>query len=462
MKKSLLTTFLLLVVSLCMTAQEKVIIYYPTGNPTVINVSDVDSIKFVYEEPAPDPTPSDYKPTTFPVATAVELGLPSGTKWASWNIGATNIYSYGGYYGWGDPTGNLTADNKSSDYYKFNSAQSIAGKSADIVHAKWGGNWALPTRAQFEELFNDQYTTVEKVNNYKDTGMSGWVVTSLTYPNNYIFLPSGGYVNTSGLQDCNSVTYYWTSECSDVYAYYVNLSTYSAYALTSRSNLQLPVRGVYNSSSSGGGSSEESSDLVDKYGKDPTANACAGYAVDLGLNVLWATYNIGATKEAEFGDYYAWGCSETQTDYSDNKYPYLNKTISAYDSNYHAQVLNDAYDTAKNIWGGKWTMPTNDDFIDLENYCTFTLTEKNGISGYEVTSNRNGNKIFLPAGGFKSSNETSANYNNVAGYYWSKTADSKTTDSKAYYTGFTQTQTPYNTTALRNLGYCVRPVIRKP
>lgn len=459
MKKCILTSLLLLFVANIVFGQEKVIIYKHVGNPTVFNVSDVDSIKFVYEEEREEP--SDFKPTTGSKPNAVDLGLPSGTKWASWNYGASNEYSNGGYYGWGDPSGNLTFADKSSDYYRFDHAQSIAGTEYDLITEKYGKNWSLPTLAQYEELFDSRYTDVQLINNYNGSGMNGWVITSKKKTNNKIFLPNAGYVNVSGLKNFNAVTYYWTSQCADIYVIYANISAAdNVFGSESPANLQLPIRGVYNENQGGGG--ETGGDqLVDKDGKDPTANPNAGYAVDLGLNVLWATYNIGAKDEADFGSHFAWGCSSTQADYSDSSYPHRNKSISAYKSEYSAEILNDNYDTAHNIWGGKWVMPTNDDFIDLENYCTFELTEKNGVVGYTVTSKRNGNSIFLPAGGFKSGSETVPNYYNTAGYYWSRTADSKTTNSKAYYMGFTQTQTPYNTTALRNLGYNIRPVIRK-
>lgn len=91
----------------------------------------------------------------------VDLGLPSGTKWATMNMGATSITGYGTY-----------------DY---------------LVETQitWGGSWHIPTQAQFQELINN--TTIQSVTNFNGSGVNGF---KFTAPNgNYIFLPAAGSGN---------------------------------------------------------------------------------------------------------------------------------------------------------------------------------------------------------------------------------------------------------------------------
>lgn len=93
------------------------------------------------------------------VAQAVDLGLPSGTKWASWNIGASTPQEYGDDYAWGEL--HTKTDFVKSTYQYYNSTSekydyignSICGNSQyDIAKHLWGGNWQLPSKTDFEEL----------------------------------------------------------------------------------------------------------------------------------------------------------------------------------------------------------------------------------------------------------------------------------------------------------------------
>ena len=132
--------------------------------------------------------------------------------------------------------------------------------------------------------------------------------------------------------------------------------------------------------------------------------------VDLGLSVKWATCNVGATKPEEYGDYFAWG--ETQPkDYNDwstykwciGSYNTLTKynTSSSYGTVDNKTVLAKTDDAATVNWGGSWRMPTDTEWTELRENCTWTWTTQNleyGYSyGYRVTSKKNGNSIFLPA-----------------------------------------------------------------
>ena len=154
--------------------------------------------------------------------------------------------------------------------------------------------------------------------------------------------------------------------------------------------------------------------------------------VDMGLSVLWATCNVGATMPEEYGDYYAWGETEPKTDYSWSTYKYCNgsySTLTKYcnNSNYGNNGFTDTKttldpddDVAHVKWGGDWRMPTKDEFTELLNNCTWTWTTLNDVNGYRVTSKKSGytdRSIFLPAAG----NRNSTNLYDVGsyGYYWS-------------------------------------------
>ncbi len=149
-------------------------------------------------------------------------------------------------------------------------------------------------------------------------------------------------------------------------------------------------------------------------------------AVDLGLpsGLKWASYNIGASKPEEYGDYFAWG--ETKPYYTpghayDN--PCTNwregKEVGYYwpsyfDSTDGGSTTFDIYATDKETtllpehdaatanWGGSWRMPTWDEERELVTECDWEWTEVNGVNGYKVSSKSNSSKyIFLPAAGYR-------------------------------------------------------------
>ncbi|MGM9783217.1 MAG: hypothetical protein ACI3ZV_06990 [Paludibacteraceae bacterium] len=161
--------------------------------------------------------------------------------------------------------------------------------------------------------------------------------------------------------------------------------------------------------------------------------------VDLGLpsGTKWATCNVGASTPEEYGNYYAWGETEPQTTYDWNTYKWATLTLTwdatdefwdlatlpkyNTDSDYgtvdNKTVLELADDAARANWGGAWRMPTDAEWTELRENCTWTWTTKNGVNGYEVKSEANGNSIFLPAAGERYDDDlgNAGSY----GYYWS-------------------------------------------
>ena len=167
---------------------------------------------------------------------AVDLGL--SVYWASCNLGATKPEEYGGYYQWAgtqDVTSrsiDLGLDNcpyhTGSSYETGWTKYVPSGKSSywsgsgspdnkivldpddDVAHVKLGGNWRMPTEAEFAELQNTgnctwEWTTLNGVNGYKVTSKKSG------YTGNWIFLPAAGYRADTLLYNVGSRGYYWSS-----------------------------------------------------------------------------------------------------------------------------------------------------------------------------------------------------------------------------------------------------------
>ena len=163
--------------------------------------------------------------------------------------------------------------------------------------------------------------------------------------------------------------------------------------------------------------------------------------VNLGLpsGLKWATCNVGATKPEEYGNYYAWGETSTKRTYSWSTYKWCNGSYdtqtkycsrSGYGTVDKKTVLELADDAAAVNWGGAWRMPTDAEWTELRTNCTWTWTSDyngTGVAGRIVTSNFNGNSIFLPAAGHRRYDALSSA--GSYGYYWSSSLN---TDSPFY------------------------------
>ena len=169
--------------------------------------------------------------------------------------------------------------------------------------------------------------------------------------------------------------------------------------------------------------------------------------VDLGLSVKWATYNVGANKPEDYGDYFAWGETTPKTNYSSDNCKTYGKQMSNISGN--AQ-----YDAATTNWGGSWRMPTKSEMQELIDKCIWTWTTQNGVNGYKVKG-PNGNSIFLPVAGYR---DGSSLYNaGNRGYYWSSTPY-ESYSNYAYYLSFNSSN-HYMNNYHRDNGQSVRPVI---
>ncbi len=159
----------------------------------------------------------------------VDLGLPSGTKWATCNVGATKLEEYGGYYAWGETeekeeyswstykwcNGTSTSMTKycTNSSYGTVDNKTVLDPEDDVAHVKWGGTWRMPTHAEQDELCVKckwKWTTLNGVIGYKVTGPNG----------NSIFLPAAGYCYGAEVNSRGSGGYYWSGSLSSDYSYY--------------------------------------------------------------------------------------------------------------------------------------------------------------------------------------------------------------------------------------------------
>lgn len=135
----------------------------------------------------------------------VDLGLPSGVKWATCNVGANYPQDYGDLYAWGEIGTKEEYTAKNSARYKKRMGDISGDAHYDAARANWGGSWRLPTKAECQELRDNctwTWTT--------QGGVTGYRVTSKNNGNS-IFLPATGYRDGSSLFNAGEYGYYWGS-----------------------------------------------------------------------------------------------------------------------------------------------------------------------------------------------------------------------------------------------------------
>lgn len=232
---------LLFVISLCQLTvfgQKKyeMVVEKTNGKETVFNVEDV--VRTYFRERNDGGTDEGTSYTTCPDENhphMIDLGLPSGTKWACCNVGASTPEDYGGYYAWGETSEKSVYnwDTYQYGYYNYdndysnlvNIGSDIAGTQYDVAHVRWGGGWRMPSLAQFQELLDNctsaWWVTLNDVNGYEFTGPNG----------GHIFLPAAGR-RWDDLIGFGSNLNYWSSTLLEFYpvtAYELSLDEYEAH-----------------------------------------------------------------------------------------------------------------------------------------------------------------------------------------------------------------------------------------
>ena len=131
-----------------------------------------------------------------------------------------------------------------------------------------------------------------------------------------------------------------------------------------------------------------------------------GKWVDLGLpsGILWAAYNVGATSPEEYGGYYAWGETEEKSCYTWENYKYGRKNNYNWKITLNTDIIGTNLDVANVEWGEGARMPSWKEFIELSTKCTRRVRTINNVNGIEFIG-PNGNQIYIPFAGGKSSND---------------------------------------------------------
>ena len=438
-----------------------------------------------------------------PVPEYVDLGLPSGTLWATRNIGANSPEESGDYFAWGETEPKeeyymsnykwYDYDNELYTKYCTDSGYGMIDDKEleprdDAAWANWGPSWRMPSLEQLRELKEKcSWEWIER------NGTSGYLVTG---PNgNTIFLPAAG---EASFPNAEGEGYYWSrtlgpsSDPSKAYSlsfnslwilpeqarrsvgypvravrmslndFYIEQQSLdfvasvgdtctSLLTIVNCTNCPLPLMGSVDEpfyfNWGGGLVSSGNFDVYDKlyvmlaisfiattpgqYNSKVTFSSApfgtlievpvSAYvfpdvnpqqdAVDLGLpsGTLWASCNVGASSPEESGDAFAWGETEPVREYDWNNpwsnYKWCNgssDTLTKYctDSDYgtvdNLTELEPEDDAAWVNWGPMWRMPSEEQFDELAENCTWKWSTKNGVEGRLITG-PNGNSIFLPA-----------------------------------------------------------------
>ena len=413
---------------------------------------------------------------------AIDLGLPSGVKWATFNVGASSPEDFGNYFAWGETEtksvyswetykwcsgsqNSLTKYNSNPDFGVVDYKTALDPED-DVAHVRWGDNWRMPTYAEFDELVNECTWASMKMNDVEGKIVIG--------PNgNSIFLPQAGeggfpggllgdYWSSTKLGDYAQCLYYMNFvqllhigggdsnrgfTIRPVYGVFVPVDKISldqaSISLKSGDSQKLAVT-LYPSNATHKTVTWTSSDTkvaevnsdgvviaamtgtvtITAYSSDGTKTATCivtvdgsirtPEAVDLGLSVKWASSNLGASSPEEHGMYYAWGETEPKGNYSMATYKWYDgssHSLTKYcsDSNYgqvdNKTVLDPEDDAAHVKLGGKWRMPTVEEWEELQDKCSMKWTTSykgTGVAGFIFTGKTPGytdRSIFLPATG---------------------------------------------------------------
>lgn len=326
----------------------------------------------------------------------VDLGLPSGIRWATCNVGVSKPEQPGGLYAWGElaTKTNYVSDNNKT--YRKDLNDFSGNATYDLATAKWGKGWRMPTKAEFDELLQHcNYKYVQRGD------LKGHEFTNPTN-NRSIFLPATGFKEGSSKHQLAKVNgMYWTST-----PHQDNYNNGAHVYIFGSALGEMSIAERY----TGAGVRAVSDN--DAMINTPASGETNGHQwVDLGLpsGVKWATCNLGAATSEHVGDTFAWGhTTPHQSSYmADSKL--FGKDINDFSGN-------PQYDAATALWGKGWRMPTLEDFRELMQNCIWELSSLGRLNGFKVISKINGNYIFIPSSHVRywtstpGVNNTSVNY----------------------------------------------------
>ena len=241
MKKFLLT-IAVLATTLVASAQT-MRIHFKNGTKVEFNSDKVDFVDFAEKPADPTLTAGDY----------VDLGLPSGTLWATCNLGASKPSEYGNYYAWGETSPKTSYTISNYAYYNSSTASyenigsDIGGTFFDAATVNLGKDWRMPSRAEMNELIskcNWTWTQIEGINGYLIKAANG----------NSIFLPAAGCYDGGSNSREGYQGEYLTSNGYDngEHCYYLWAESTSKRATGWGSYIGYSIRPVYSPSSTEG------------------------------------------------------------------------------------------------------------------------------------------------------------------------------------------------------------------
>ncbi len=343
----------------------------------------------------------------------VDLGLPSGTLWATCNVGA-NILGYdfrwgeakwGGVYKYcvGGDLYQLTKYCQLPDfgYNGYIDKFMVLQSEDDAATVNWGNDWHTPSIEQWKELvdYAESFEFVERVTTATDPMLSidHYIITG---PNgNTIYLPACCYMS-------NSLNPVYPTQAIGIELYIAGLCFIKRER--TESMFVRPVKTI------GGGNN--GNDI----GEGGIGTINNHEYVDLGLpsGKLWATCNIGASSSEENGSYFAWAETEPKSSYDWSNYKYARYEEVYYGGNHEIHynftkycpfseygyngftdnriTLEPSDDAAIVNWGGGWHTPSSEDWKELLNCCFFGKSTSGGVEGFMFVS-RNGQYLFLPS-----------------------------------------------------------------
>ena len=307
------------------------------------------------------------------------------------------------------------------DWFNYLSVSSLYGDSSPLENTLQSVHFYVAEKEVFSMILPDDSVKIPRA-----AFMNCAYLTTVSIPETVSNIGNNAFYKCFGLE---SIT---------VFAESVPKGGYNMFAFTNNCPISVPAESV---------EAYKVSQYWSVYSDRIQALAPIPESVDLGLpsGLKWASFNLGASKPEEFGDYYAWG--EIEPYYSsldpliwkegkESGYDWpsyrlcmgTRNTLTKYcfesDYGYNGftdgkTVLNLVDDVAHANLGGNWRMPTDAEWTELRENCTWTWTSINGIYGRKGTSKINANSIFLPAAGI--CEEPIPNDTDSAGFYWSST-----------------------------------------
>lgn len=380
MKKLYTLAFLAFSATSLFAQQHLMHIHHADGSVQTIKVSAVDKITFEQEGEDDPIVPGDQR--------MVDMGL--SVKWAAWNIGATTPSDYGDFYAYGEIepktdyseatyqwfNPDYTDDQFYDEWEKFYKlGDTFTGTNYDVAHVKWGDEWRIPTREEWNELCNNCSWTWTAVD-----GIAGCMAKS-NKNGNAIFFPAAG--NMVGKNHTHDQTgcFYWTSSEYDGEPY-EECRNY-------RANMD-----ALNHSADGYDYPDVGFSIRAVYGPVPDRTKkylAPAEPVDLGLSVKWAPFNVGGSAGSPSGEYFCWGETWAKKYTHIYNYTFYDPISDSYED-LGDNICGTEYDPATMCWNNDWRLPTREEFQELIDKCTWTR------SGYDaIVTGPNGNSIKLPA-----------------------------------------------------------------